>query len=379
MSKLFTALAILSLLFLSTGRLVFAQDLPAPTAPTSVAATVAFDVSFSFSLEPNTTYHIKARIGKTESSLTKGQTYKSSDDSWLSSGSAWTLFPTVTTDGSGFWSGVIKAKTSSTVELGENLLGITLRKLNTTTNIESLTTTLNITSAPKPPPNPPPTSKVDVSLSEFMPNPKDGDEWVEIYNPTTTQANLGGWKVDDGPAGSAPASLGKDFIIEPKAFAVFYFSSRLNNSGDSLRLLRTDNSEEEVIEFGKTSEGVAFAKDSKGVWQQTSTPTPGTPNKISSGEVLSEQNKKEEESESLETSLFKELIATASSGSQKPISTQQPGIPKVASSVFLPVILVGLGIILVLFALLTYLIKAGIIKKPSFRKGKAPEGNPPNA
>jgi hypothetical protein len=145
--------------------------------------------------------------------------------------------------------------------------------------------------------------------------------------------------------------------------------------------LRADGSQAEAIEFGKAEEGLAFAKDSRGVWQQTTTPTPGSTNKITSAEALSEKDETETESEEevLGTSLLNELIATPSSGSTKPIDDKQPGITKVASSVFLPVILVGGGSLLIFFAILTYLIKAGIIKKPSLRKSKAPEGSPPSA
>lgn len=238
---------------------------------------------------------------------------------------------------------------------------------------------------PPPTPNPPPpSSAINVSLSEFMPNPSEGQEWVEIYNRGATAANLAGWKIDDALGGSSPSSLGESFLIEPAGFALFYFGSKLNNDGDTLRILKADNTEVEVVNFGTTTKGVSFAKDEKGAWQQTITPTPGRANKISKSSVLSATNNETDSQLSKNTqdlgqAVLKNLAATISSHSQKPVNTNQLPVPKSPSNIFLPVIFVGSGLILILASILVYAIKTGIIKKPLFRKGKAPEENSSSA
>ncbi len=190
--KLLGTLFILS--FFVTAQPAFSlTTLPDPIVPSSVQATIPFDVSFSFNLEAETDYYIKVRLGQADS-FSKAQTFNAIDQKWLSDTGAngkWELMPKVKTDSNGFWSGTITAKTTTSVTLGENFLKVSLRKVGTTTNNESPTATINITAAPEKPPPPPPEIKIKVILSEFIPNPKDGDEWVEIYNPKVKLWGIG--------------------------------------------------------------------------------------------------------------------------------------------------------------------------------------------
>jgi hypothetical protein len=133
----------------------------------------------------------------------------------------------------------------------------------------------------EPPSNPPPNpSSSNIVLSEFMPNPDGGDEWAEVYNPNNFEVDAGGWKIDDIEGGSSPYSIPTGTKIAAQAYAVFSFSAKLNNSGDSIRLLDPGSAVVESYSFGETAKGVAFAKDSSGNWQATTTPTPGAANKI---------------------------------------------------------------------------------------------------
>ena len=43
-----------------------------------------------------------------------------------------------------------------------------------------------------------------ILLSEFMPNPPSGDEWVEIFNNNDSPVILDGWQIDDDPNGGSP-------------------------------------------------------------------------------------------------------------------------------------------------------------------------------
>ena len=119
-----------------------------------------------------------------------------------------------------------------------------------------------------------------ITLSEFMPNPSGGSEWAEVYNPNTFELNISGWKIDDIEGGSSPFTIPADTKINAKSYKVFSFSSKLNNSGDSIRLLNPSGVVTEKYDFGDTQKGLSFAKDTKGAWQLTTSPTPGSANKI---------------------------------------------------------------------------------------------------
>src|SRR3990167_8251614 len=119
-----------------------------------------------------------------------------------------------------------------------------------------------------------------ITLSEFMPNPAGGSEWAEVYNPNTFELNISGWKIDDIDGGSLPFTIPTDTKINAKSYKVFSFSAKLNNSDDSIRLLNTGGSLAEKYDFSDTQKGLSFAKDTKGAWQLTTSPTPGSVNKI---------------------------------------------------------------------------------------------------
>ena len=125
-----------------------------------------------------------------------------------------------------------------------------------------------------------PPSTGQVFLTEFMPNPNGGNEWAEVYNPQDFEINIGGWKIDDIEGASSPYSIPEGTKIDGKSYAVFSFSAKLNNSGDTIRLLNPSGEVVESRSFGETTKGISFAKDSQGNWQITATPTPGATNKI---------------------------------------------------------------------------------------------------
>jgi len=134
-----------------------------------------------------------------------------------------------------------------------------------------------------PPATSSPTYPSNISLSEFMPNPDEETEWVEIYNDNDNTADLSGWRIDDIEGGSSPQHFNAQ--IPAKSFYVVYLdSARLNNDGDSVRLIRPDDSEADKANYSSSQNGIAWAKDG-GQWSETSTPTPGQVNKITSTEA----------------------------------------------------------------------------------------------
>ncbi|MDP2860932.1 MAG: lamin tail domain-containing protein, partial [bacterium] len=121
----------------------------------------------------------------------------------------------------------------------------------------------------------------DISLSEYLPDPSSGEEWAELYN-SGEKCNLGGWKIDDIEEGSSAVNIATTSgMINAGEYKIFDLGTKLNNTGDSVRLIKPDNSVLETTSFTSSTKGYSFAKNSSGVWQETTTTTPGLANQIS--------------------------------------------------------------------------------------------------
>lgn len=141
-----------------------------------------------------------------------------------------------------------------------------------------------------------PTARTAV-INELMATPSEGEEWIELYNPTGYAVELGGWTLADGTSKSFAALEG---IIAPAGFKqVMLDSSRLNGSGDILILRDGKGSEIDKVAYGDWKDdaanaptggaNISVARIGDGVdrdrdnedFALTSTPTPGLPNLIS--------------------------------------------------------------------------------------------------
>lgn len=118
-----------------------------------------------------------------------------------------------------------------------------------------------------------------VRLNEFMPDPDSGEEWVEIFNSDSSQAvTLSNWQIDDVEGGSSPQSFSAD--LSPASYFVVYFGShKLNNSGDSVRLIRPDGVVFDSFNYSRSTKGVSYAFGAE-TFVETKTPTPGGANRI---------------------------------------------------------------------------------------------------
>jgi len=134
---------------------------------------------------------------------------------------------------------------------------------------------------PSPTPSPAPgDASGSVRLSEFMACPDEGDEWVELYNSSDQELDLSGYKIDDIDGGSSPFVIPPGTKISPFSYLVFSFSSKLNNSGDSVRFLTPQDNVLDSFSYSDCQEGVSFAKDENGNWQKTTQVTPNAKNVI---------------------------------------------------------------------------------------------------
>lgn len=121
---------------------MFASSVFINSHPNSVTKSSEFSFDASFSASPSKEYYLKARIGSSSSSLTKGMTFNESNpssDIWLTDSDSWTKFPKIKTDAAGSWSGALKAKTRDTIILGDNYLVLRIRDVVSSTNSDSTT------------------------------------------------------------------------------------------------------------------------------------------------------------------------------------------------------------------------------------------------
>lgn len=117
-----------------------------------------------------------------------------------------------------------------------------------------------------------------LELSEIFPDPASPqtdseDEFIEIFNPTDTEADLSGWKLVD-EAGNE--FLIKDYMLEPLQRISFYPTETkitLNNTGDSIKLINPNGEvADESDNYGSAKEGLSWSKIG-GIWQWAEEPT----------------------------------------------------------------------------------------------------------
>lgn len=256
------------------------------TSPAEIYQDTAFEIDVRISAQPNQNYKIKARIGKISSQMNKGQTFDETNGVWLSDTVSWDKFPSFQTNSEGSWNGKLKVKPTTTASLGNNLLQVRIQKPDDTGKYSSPTyniTILNNTVAETETPKQTPVIKVEgkAILSEFMAQPSDKIEWVEIRNDGDNPADISGWKVDDEEGKSSPQEIPDSTIIQPKGYFVVNFTSyKLNDLADSVRLLRPDGSVADSFIYEKTVKGQSWSKDSNGNWFITNEATPNSENKF---------------------------------------------------------------------------------------------------
>lgn len=137
-------------------------------------------------------------------------------------------------------------------------------------------------------------------LNEFMPDPNsdwngDGtvsdssDEYIEVFNDGSAgDVDLAGWKLDDiAGGGSTEYVLPPGTLLPAGAYLVVFSADTriaLNNSGDTVRLIRPDNSEADTASYTSTAPDQAYSRtiDGSGPWTIAYPPSPGAANQPAS-------------------------------------------------------------------------------------------------
>ncbi|MGC9049126.1 MAG: lamin tail domain-containing protein [Patescibacteria group bacterium] len=123
-----------------------------------------------------------------------------------------------------------------------------------------------------------------IFISEFLPNPVGLDtenEWIELYNDSEQTIDLSGWQIDDAEGGSRPYKFPPGSEIGSKKYLILSREQTkitLNNTFDSVRLIKPNGQVLQRIDYQKPPEGASYAKNDSGEWFYTIISTPGLPN-----------------------------------------------------------------------------------------------------
>lgn len=155
-----------------------------------------------------------------------------------------------------------------------DLGGIFLRQNSADTNSAADFSIQN----PDPPLDPIATTTGDVRISEILPNPvgqDTGNEWFELANRGSEPVNLFGWVV---VVGNNFFEFEENIELAPGEFRVFRGLLSLRNSASQFTLLDFDGTVVDSLNYPDLSEGVAFARTSRGEFAKTKLPTPNHAN-----------------------------------------------------------------------------------------------------
>ena len=132
-----------------------------------------------------------------------------------------------------------------------------------------------------------PGSEELIVLNEYLPKPYIlyTVEWIELYNPSPDDVDLGGYILDDiVGGGTSPYTIPADTIILSGGFLVFNQTTTgiaLNTGGDTVNLIKPDGvSVQDSHSYVSDENDVSIGRETDGglTWVIQSTPTPGSSN-----------------------------------------------------------------------------------------------------
>ena len=114
----------------------------------------------------------------------------------------------------------------------------------------------------------------NVVLNETHPQPTAGADWIELYNMSTSEVDISSWKLLD-TAISPMKTVPDGTKLGPNTFLVFEVSNRLNNSGDTIKLVDTNGAEIDLFNYTSSTENKSYSRipNGKGEWFGNQNPT----------------------------------------------------------------------------------------------------------
>lgn len=123
----------------------------------------------------------------------------------------------------------------------------------------------------------------DVVINEFLVDP-DNEQWVELYNKSSTSVTISGWFIDDS-GGTEKFTIPSDTTLDAGGFRVFESHAfNLNRTtADTVQLLNGTVEEDSYSYSSGPGSGLTFGRntDGTGSWVIFSSPTKGSSNNSS--------------------------------------------------------------------------------------------------
>lgn len=189
-------------------------------------------------------------------------------------------------------------------------------------------------------------------LSEVLPNPAQpqtdaDDEFIELYNSNTQPFDLSGFIIQVGTTTTHKYTFPDGTLLQPQQFGVYYSSETglsLSNSNGQVKLLDpAGNTLEQSDTYSTAKDGQAWVS-ANGLWQWTTTPTPGAKNTITAPPAAKSSKSK---------STAKTSVLTAKTSGANNSSGGGPASGTKSGSLH-PAVLAGVGGIALLYALYEY-------------------------
>ena len=190
-------------------------------------------------------------------------------------------------------------------------------------------------------------------ISEVLPNPAPpqtdaNDEFIELFNSNDKAFDLSGFILQVGTTTVHKYTFPDGTSIEPHQFSAFYSSDTglsLSNSDGQVKLLDpVGNLLNQTDEYTGAKDGYAWVK-ADGLWQWTTTPTPGAANQISAPPA----SKSKSSSSSSSKTAVKGARTSSGASSSDDSSSGTPSAVGVH-----PLVLAGVGAAALIYALYEY-------------------------
>ncbi|HZP55769.1 MAG TPA: lamin tail domain-containing protein [Candidatus Saccharimonadales bacterium] len=205
------------------------------------------------------------------------------------------------------------------------------------------------------------TGLIAPQLSEILPNPAppqsdSTDEFIELYNPNNAPFDLTGFILRTGTTTFHDFKFADgQFILQPHEFRAFYSSQTslsLTNDGGQAELLDpSGNVLAQSDPYPTAKDGYSWVY-ADGLWQWTTSPTPNTTNAITAPPQSTASGS---QAAAVKSTKSKTAVKAAKTG-KKPASASHVfnSSPTSTTSNLHPMILAGIGIAALLYALYEY-------------------------
>lgn len=190
-------------------------------------------------------------------------------------------------------------------------------------------------------------------ISEILPNPASpqtdaDDEFVELYNSNALPFDLSGFIIQVGTTTTHKYTFPAGTSLQAQQFGVYYSSETslsLSNTSGQVKLLDPSGNVLEQSDVYSTAKDDYAWVYANGLWQWTTTPTPGAKNIITSPPTTKSSSK---------SSSSGTVLATKTSGTGSNNSSSSSTQPPTTTTSLHPMVLAVVGTLAVLYALYEY-------------------------